>query len=587
MVVLFSVTFFCQNVFAQDTRTLDSLKKEFNKTEKNDAKIFLLDIMSRTAMSINLKQADELGQQMISIAEASRERKLMVQAYISNGRRCGYLAAQKEFLNRSMEYYTKGLEIARHEKMENEIGEIELLMAVAYLVVPDKDKALQITNEAFSLISTLTEDSLLAEAHNTYGQVYLARNEKTLSLRHYLNALRIAENTENHMLIRACYQHLGEFYAAIEDYDESIDYYTKAYKELDFIKEKNVPFQKVVDINTIGTLFSKKKNHKLAIEYFERSIRMADSVQFPRLKIPAYVSLLNQYLRLDQPEKAIEFMNSNDGQGLKNFLNSFGLSSQLYQAYGVIYMDLGKYDSARYYLEKSKPLIENTLNENNTMYHYRHLGGLYKLMGDDNTAIAYYEKVKALGEKNGDLESVQAAAKNLDTLYDNKGDFKTASRYNSIYYLYKDSIEKLNKANELAQIAAQDEELREAKRLQEKEEAKEKRNRLQYMGITIAIAILFILLVMMGWFKVSTGMIRAIGFVAFLIFFEFLFLVFKKNIYGLTHGEPLYDLLFMIGLAAMLVPLHHWLEHKVIHFLTSHHMLRLRSIFRTKSEEHS
>jgi hypothetical protein len=29
----------------------------------------------------------------------------------------------------------------------------------------------------------------------------------------------------------------------------------------------------------------------------------------------------------------------------------------------------------------------------------------------------------------------------------------------------------------------------------------------------------------------------------------------------------------MIALAALLLPLHHWLEHKVIHYLTSHNRL--------------
>jgi hypothetical protein len=55
--------------------------------------------------------------------------------------------------------------------------------------------------------------------------------------------------------------------------------------------------------------------------------------------------------------------------------------------------------------------------------------------------------------------------------------------------------------------------------------------------------------------------------------FEFIFLVFKKNIAGITHGEPWKDLAFMIGLAALLLPLHHWLEHSVIKYLTSHNRL--------------
>jgi hypothetical protein len=63
--------------------------------------------------------------------------------------------------------------------------------------------------------------------------------------------------------------------------------------------------------------------------------------------------------------------------------------------------------------------------------------------------------------------------------------------------------------------------------------------------------------------------------------------VFKKNINGLTQGVPIYDLAFMIAMAAILVPLHHWLEHKVIHFLTSHHMLKLRRFFSGKEAGNS
>ena len=74
-----------------------------------------------------------------------------------------------------------------------------------------------------------------------------------------------------------------------------------------------------------------------------------------------------------------------------------------------------------------------------------------------------------------------------------------------MYYQYKDSIDKLKKENELTQIEAFDEQQRHERILLEEQEAKEKRNRLQYMGIIIGIAILFVALVMMGWFKVSAN----------------------------------------------------------------------------------
>ena len=171
------------------------------------------------------------------------------------------------------------------------------------------------------------------------------------------------------------------------------------------------------------------------------------------------------------------------------------------------------------------------------------------------------------------LEIAMGASKKLDSLYRAKGDFKTSGIYSGLYYQYKDSIDQLNKEKELSQEEADAEQLRKERLDKEQEELKRRKNNIQYMAIIFGIVLLFITLVLLGMFKVSAGLIKAIGFFVFLMLFEFIFLVFKKKIYYYTNGEPWKDLLFMIGLAALLVPLHHWMEHKVLHYLTSHNRL--------------
>jgi tetratricopeptide (TPR) repeat protein len=511
------------------------------------------------------------------VAEESRDRKLMIDAYMSNGVRCSYFAGQKDYAKRAIEFYNKALDIARQNKMEDKIGGAQLRLSAIYLVIPDKDKALSYANQAFSLIASLDNDSLKSEANNAYGHVYLSRNEKTLALRNYLNALRIAEDIKKeasrHELMRNCYIYLASFYSTIEDYDKAIDYYTLAYKKLDHLRQKNVPYQRAIDMNNIGNLFAYKKSYDIAIGYFEKSIAMADSLKFATLKIPGYVSLLNQFLRIDQPQKALEYLNSDAGQNLKKYLVNFGFSGTIDQAYAVIYTKINKYDSALFYFNKATPYFEQSTGENNKIGFYRQLAGYFKKTGENNKAIEYYLKVKAMSEKNGLLENVEAAAKNLDSLYSRTANYQLASQYNGIYYQYKDSIEKLNKEKELAQVEAADEQYRQNKIEEEQAEKTRQKNNIQYLGITIGIAALFIILVISGMFRVSVNTIKLIGFFAFLMFFEFIFLIFKKNINSITHGEPLKDLAFMIALAALLVPLHHWLEHKVIRYLTSHNRL--------------
>ncbi len=584
----------CLNRYGQQSAAVDSIKSGLAQSKTDEEKVYWLDNLSRTLMNVNLEEADKYGKQLITLAEESRDRDLMIRAYMSNGLRCSYFGGQKIYLTRSIEYYEKALAIARHDNREEAIGSAQLRLAGVHLAIPDKEKALDYVSQAFSLISTLGKDSLKTEAHNMYGNVYLARNKKTLALIEYLNGLRIAESTKQKTgkveLLRGCYLHLSNFYSGIGEYDRAIDYYMKAYKQLDFMKAKNVPYQRAIDINSLGGLYASKKNADLAIEYFERSIALADSLKFATLKVPGYISLLNQYLEMNQPVKALGFINSPAGENLKRFMINFKFESIIDNAYGVIYSELGNYDSARVRFMRAMPYYEQQSSGNNKISFYMQLAKLYKRTGENNKAIEYYLKVKEMGEKDGLLEQVQRSAKQLDSLYGKIGNYQLASQFNGIYYQYKDSLEKLNKEKELAQVEAADEQRRQERLAREKIEKDRRRNNIQYMGIILGIVVLFVVLVVLGMFKVSATTIKMIGFFAFIMFFEFIFLIFKKNIYSITNGEPWKDLLFMIGLAALLLPLHHWMEEKVIHYLTSHNRLTAaghhirRKLFRRSAE---
>ncbi|HET6721250.1 MAG TPA: tetratricopeptide repeat protein, partial [Chitinophagaceae bacterium] len=366
------------STFAQQAAALDSMKAAFAKATTAEDKVFWLDMLSRTAMNVNPGQAEEYGKQLITLAEETRDRKLMIKAYVSNGIRCGYFTGQKDYTARSIEYYNKALQIARQNKMEEETGAIQLKLCAIHLAIPDKDKALNYINQAFSLISTLKNDSLKAEAHNSYGLVYQARNEKTLSLRHFLNGLQVAEETKIPGLRRNCYLHLSNFYSRIEDYDKAIDYFMKANKELDHVKETNVGYQRAIDFNSIGNLFANKKNYDIALGYFEKSLALADSLKFSTLKIPAYLSLLNQHLRIDHPQRAIEYMNSSSGINLKKYLSNMGMSGQIDQVYAVIYTKLKQFDSAGFYFNKALPYFEQRTSEMNRINFYGQIGDYYQ-----------------------------------------------------------------------------------------------------------------------------------------------------------------------------------------------------------------
>jgi tetratricopeptide (TPR) repeat protein len=568
----FILLWFCFSSTALSQKAIiDSLKRELAKATATEKKVEILGYLSRTMMNTSLPEADQYGQQMIEVAEMSRDRKLMVKALLTNGERYSYLAGRKDNINKAINYYTRGLELARKNKLDEQVISAYLYLSEVSRYMPDAEKALNYCNQAYSLTGLVKNDSLTARVHLEYGSVYLSKNEKILALKNMMTAIRIAEDLKNNYLLRAGYTKLSGFYAAIEDFDKAIDYQVKALNKLEQIKTGQTPYSRVQDLTRIGDLYTAKKSYDLAMTWYERALKLADSLKYEPIKALAYRSIVSNYLASDQPQKALIYFNEHPQ--LKQFLEGVNFGHFVDQSYGYIYMQLGHYDSAKYYYNKVAPFFEQGVNSANQYSYYYQLGMLHKKTKEYDRSLDYFLKAKQMAEGMGQMETMRIVITELDSLYQLKGDYKQAFAYNSLAHKYKDSADKLGKEKDLLQIEVADEQQRQERLDREQEEKKRKRDNIQYMLITIGIAGLFIFMVMMGMFRVSATTIKMVGFFTFLMFFEFIFLIFKKNIYAFTAGEPWKDLAFMIGLAAILLPMHHWMEHKVIHYLTTHNRL--------------
>ena len=101
-------------------------------------------------MNVKPAEGDEYGKQLIAVAEESRDRKLMFKAYLSNGTRCAYFASQKTYSDKAIGFYNKALNLARQNRMEEEVGAAQLHLSGLYLMIPDNEKALSYATQAIS-----------------------------------------------------------------------------------------------------------------------------------------------------------------------------------------------------------------------------------------------------------------------------------------------------------------------------------------------------------------------------------------------------------------------------------------------------
>jgi len=175
--LLLLLTVFMLKAKGQEAAAVDSIKQQLALAKTVKEKAWWLDNLSRTLMNVNQAEAEKYGNQLIALSEESRDRKLMVEAYMSNGTRNGYFRGQQNYVKKAISFFEKALSIARQEKMENETAAAQLQLSEMHLAVSDREKAFKYISEAYSRISTLADDSLQVEGNITYGNVYLATND--------------------------------------------------------------------------------------------------------------------------------------------------------------------------------------------------------------------------------------------------------------------------------------------------------------------------------------------------------------------------------------------------------------------------
>jgi tetratricopeptide (TPR) repeat protein len=252
-----------------------------------------------------------------------------------------------------------------------------------------------------------------------------------------------------------------------------------------------------------------------------------------------------------------------------DYLNRAGMHFVIDGMSASAYKDMGRFDSAGFYFDREEPEVESKANDPGKADFYEAVGEFYKMRGMPAKAIGYYMKEEEVGKTTGDLQILQNAALNLDSLYRRTGDYRQAYAYRMQYANYSDSLRSLAKETDLLKLEVDNDNRRREREAREEGLSREHRHNVQYMGFTMGLVVLFIVLVMLGWLAVPPSVIRALGFLSFIFLFEFIILLADKQIQAWTHEEPWKVLLIKISLAAILVPLHHWLEHKVILYLSS------------------
>ncbi len=360
-------------------------------------------------------------------------------------------------------------------------------------------------------------DDLLAMGWSNLGYSFFKTDNLSKSLACNLTALRYAEKRNTPLILAMVFENLG--LSLSKNNPSKSEYYFL--KGIDIIKH-NIPkgFYTVVFGNYARLLI---KNNRIPealniLHEFALLSRILNG-------IPENNSRYNEMLfeanaKLNQNDIAIGY-----GRTVLNYVNQSGLDyqrSRFFYSLGNFFFQVKMYDSCYHYLKQS-----------------------------------FY-----LANKNKLLNISVDAADGLSKYF-----LHQLNKDSSIYYLTKwrllnDSLISVNKATEIQGLSFE-EQLREKEIAEQKSTDNLERNHnIQLAFIAVGIlSVISIFLLLSNSFIVSHKVVGFLSVLVLLVVFEFINLLIHPFLEKITHHSPVLMLLGLVAIAALIIPLHHKLEH--------------------------
>jgi tetratricopeptide (TPR) repeat protein len=578
LTIFFFSSLLSQNFcFAQFRLQIDSLTAISNKISSDSEKVIALGKLADLYYTYQLnREGDSVLNEQLRIADMSDNNNLILLALFGPALTNINVMATTESFNRTISFIKKGINYAKSQNHNNYVALGYARMSNILLKRKQNDQALYNATQALQILPNVNSDSIKAIIYIELGNAYLSKGEAVSAVRNYNIAFDIAVKIKSIPLQSNIYHCLSEmFFVYLKNYDVAKDYVKKSLK---LNKQHNYIEGQIRDYYDLSRITDDRS-------YLKKSIALSDSFHVYKYILEAKLLMLDYYYVVDKnSDMALTYLETEPGVKESYINSSVG---NYYHRIGHIYYFSEKFDSALFYYKLAEYDFIKNFDENRSRALFSYIASTYQNLNDLPSATAYYLKALTISKKTNDVKSLANISSSLSEIYEQQGDYRQAFAFSKQAKKYNDSLAELSQARDIALLDIERENRKHAEELRQEEQRINNKRNIQYMAITIAIGVIFILMLVIGMFPVSKLTIKILGYIFFISLFEFIVLLIDTFLHKLTHGEPLKIWLLKIVIIAILVPIQHFLEHNLIAFLESRKLLKVRTKFSVKNWLHN
>jgi tetratricopeptide (TPR) repeat protein len=391
-----------------------------------------------------------------------------------------------------------------------------LLRLASDLFISKPDTSIQLSIEALALSKRIDFSKGVINSLALVGVSYTVAGNYPKALDYSLQTLKLVEKTRDTNAMAGSYNLLGALYREQGNYQEALKY---------LYKGKALQNRFDILANTCDTYIYLKMADSARL-YGQQALTMA--YQFKDDRAMGWILFEMAFVHLLAEEYPLALANFRMSIPLSRSVDDYVALCKEYRGMAEVFEKIGQVDSSFQYARDALSIAQQSSMLNEVIKSSSFLSTLYRKKHNADSALAYMDIAKAA---NDSLFNQQRESQVQSLTFDEK----------------------------IRQIEVQE---------REKQEREQRKHNLQFSAIALAvIGFLVLFLLLSHSVIVNQKTIRFLGVVSLLLVFEFVNLLIHPYLGEITHHSPALMLLIMVCIAALLVPLHHKIEHWITHKL--------------------
>lgn len=377
-----------------------------------------------------------------------------------------------------------------------------------------------------------------------------------------LKLLNLSKRENDNIELSVAYSFLGQGYRLLGNNIKALDYHHQGIAAAE--KSGNLSVLAFAE-NQTAHIYKDRQEYDKAINLYLSATAHADKGKNEKIKSWGPLNLGAVYLAEDKLDSSLMYSQRAYENSLK--LKDGVSNPYLFSNLGGVQSKLGNAQLAVSYYNMA---INQSLGTHNIRYYNLASTGLaehYQRFNQTDSCVLYAKKAIAVVMNTSFFYLSSKPAQILTDIYE-KTNCDSTLKYAKVFKIAADSLNS-SKTNQQIQLMTFEEDLRQQEVAAEKiKEEQQRKQNIQYALLALGIITFIITFLLLSRRHITnTKLIQFLGVVALLVVFEFLNLLLHPFLERITYHSPVLMLLALVAIAALLVPLHHKLEHWATHKL--------------------